>query len=74
VLTCHNGFNEIAVASSMPRTERRKFTIEELKRICSFPDDYAMRGTYAEQWARCGDAVPPVMMAHVARALIGKLK
>lgn len=50
-------------------TERRKFTIAELKRICGFPDDYVLIGSYADQWARCGNAVPPVMMFHVASAL-----
>ena len=52
-------------------TERRKFTIDELKRICGFPDDYILTGSYADQWARCGNAVPPVMMSHIAAALHG---
>jgi DNA (cytosine-5)-methyltransferase 1 len=51
-------------------TERRKFTIAELKRICAFPDDYVLTGSYADQWARCGNAVPPVMMFHIASALV----
>jgi DNA (cytosine-5)-methyltransferase 1 len=51
-------------------SERRKFTIAELKRICAFPDDYILTGSYADQWARCGNAVPPVMMFHIASALV----
>jgi len=51
-------------------TERRKFTIAELKRICGFPDDYVLTGSYADQWARCGNAVPPVMMFHIASAMV----
>jgi DNA (cytosine-5)-methyltransferase 1 len=47
-------------------TEKRKFTIAELKRICGFPDDFILSGTYAQQWERCGRAVPPVMMSHIA--------
>lgn len=47
-------------------TEKRKFTIAELRRICGFPDDFILAGTYAQQWERLGRAVPPVMMAHVA--------
>lgn len=47
-------------------TEKRKFTIAELKRICGFPDDFILTGTYAQQWERCGRAVPPVMMSHIA--------
>jgi DNA (cytosine-5)-methyltransferase 1 len=46
--------------------EKRKFTIAELKRICGFPDDFILTGTYAQQWERCGRAVPPVMMSHIA--------
>lgn len=48
-------------------SERRKFTIAELKRICAFPEDFVLTGTYAQQWERLGRAVPPVMMYHVAR-------
>lgn len=46
---------------------RRKFTIAELKRICAFPDDFILTGSYAQQWERLGRAVPPVMMYHIAR-------
>lgn len=49
--------------------ERRKFTIAELKRICAFPDDFILTGTYEQQWERLGRAVPPVMMYHVARVI-----
>lgn len=48
---------------------RRKFTIDELKRICSFPDDFILTGTYAQQWERLGRAVPPVMMSYIARTV-----
>ena len=47
-------------------TERRKFSIAELRRVCAFPDDFILTGTYAQQWERLGRAVPPVMMMHVA--------
>ena len=45
---------------------RRKLTIAELRRICAFPDDFKLVGTYAQQWARLGNAVPPLMMRAVA--------
>lgn len=48
------------------QTEKRKFTIAELRRICAFPDDFILTGTYAQQWERLGRAVPPVMMSHIA--------
>lgn len=50
-------------------TLARTLTIPELKRVCSFPDDYILTGTFQQQWERCGRAVPPVMMMHVARAI-----
>jgi len=46
--------------------EKRKFTIPELKRICGFPDDFILTGTFAQQWERLGRAVAPPMMAAVA--------
>jgi DNA (cytosine-5)-methyltransferase 1 len=49
-------------------TERRKFSIAELRRICGFPDDFVLTGTYAQQWERLGRAVPPPMMAALAAA------
>lgn len=50
-------------------TERRKFTIAELKRICAFPDDFILKGTYAQQWERLGNSVPPVMMRYIAETI-----
>lgn len=56
-------------ASVCHPTERRKFSIAELKRICAFPDDFILTGTYAQQWERLGRAVPPVMMAAIATTI-----
>jgi DNA (cytosine-5)-methyltransferase 1 len=50
-------------------TQKRKFTIAELKRICGFPDDFVLTGSYAQQWERLGRAVPPVMMRAVAEVI-----
>lgn len=55
-----------SLASVTHPSERRKFSIAELRRICGFPDDFALSGTYAQQWERLGRAVPPVMMSHIA--------
>lgn len=55
-----------SVAGVTHPTERRKFSIAELRRICGFPDDYVLTGSYAQQWERCGRAVPPVMMGAIA--------
>jgi DNA (cytosine-5)-methyltransferase 1 len=61
------GWNQIVIQLS--NTEKRKFSIAELKRICAFPDDFILTGTYAQQWERLGRAVPPVMMRHIAEAV-----
>lgn len=53
--------------------EKRKFTIAELKRICAFPDDFQLTGSYAQQWERLGRAVPPVMMYHIAAVIRDEL-
>lgn len=56
-------------ASATHPSEPRKFSIPELVRLCGFPDDMDLKGTYAQQWERLGNSVPPPMMYHVARAL-----
>ncbi len=47
-------------------TEKRKFTIAELKRLSGFPDDFVLSGSYSQQWERIGRAVPPPMMYAIA--------
>lgn len=48
---------------------KRKFTIAELRRICAFPDDYILCGSYAQQWERLGNSVPPLMMKAIAEVI-----
>jgi DNA (cytosine-5)-methyltransferase 1 len=55
-----------SIATILHPFERRKFSIPELRRICSFPDDFELTGTYAQQWERLGRAVPPLMARAVA--------
>lgn len=63
------GGGDVSKASVTHPVERRKFTIAELRRICAFPDDFALTGTYAQQWERLGRSVPPLMMKAVAQSL-----
>jgi DNA (cytosine-5)-methyltransferase 1 len=63
------GAGALSCAGVVHPTEKRKFSIAELKRICAFPDDYILTGTYAQQWERCGRSVPPVMMYHIAATI-----
>ena len=60
---------ETSAAGVVHPTERRKFSIAELKRICAFPDDFILTGSYAQQWERLGRAVPPVMMSYIAKTI-----
>ncbi len=57
------------IASVTHPTEKRKLAIAELKRICAFPDDFVLTGTYGQQWERLGRAVPPRMMAAIATTI-----
>lgn len=58
--------------------ERRKFSIAEVKALCSFPHDYVLTGSFAQQWERCGRSVPPLMMKRLAETLrdevLGRIK
>ena len=47
----------------------RQLTIVELKRVCSFPDDFRLEGSKTEQWRRLGNSVPPLMARAIAIAL-----
>lgn len=53
--------------------ERRKFSIAEVRRLCGFPDDFILTGTFSQQWERLGRAVPPVMMGHIAATVRDKI-
>lgn len=46
--------------------EQRYLSTAELKRICSFPDDYQFAGSLEEHWARMGNSVPPLLMKAIA--------
>lgn len=68
--TMGNGAGKVKYAAAVVHPlEKRYFSIAELKRICAFPDDFVLTGTYAQQWERLGRAVPPVMMSHVAATI-----
>lgn len=44
----------------------RYITINEVKRLASYPDNFHFIGTYREQWARIGNSVPPQFMKAIA--------
>lgn len=51
----------------------RPLTIVELKRVCSFPDDFVLEGSAAEQHKRLGNSVPPLLAKAVAMAICDTL-
>ncbi len=63
------GGSSPSIASVTHPSEKRKFTIAELKRICAFPDDFTLIGSYSQQWARLGNSVPPLMMKAIAQVV-----
>lgn len=55
-------------------TELRRLTIPEVRRVCSFPDQFQLRGSTAEQWARMGNSVPPLFMRAIAAHIRATLR
>jgi DNA (cytosine-5)-methyltransferase 1 len=53
--------------------EKRKFTIEEIKRLGGFPDDYVLTGKYGQQWERVGNSVPPPLMYHISSTILKEI-
>lgn len=53
-----------------PSTELyRRFTPREAARIQSFPEDFAFAGSEGDAYRQIGNAVPPVLFWHIAKAL-----
>jgi len=53
--------------------EPRTLTLQELRRIGGFPDDFVLTGNFSQQWERIGRAVPPLMMARIAQSIADKI-
>ena len=49
--------------------EDRKFTLGELKRVTSLPDDFILTGKWAQRSERCGRMVPSLMMKALASSM-----
>lgn len=60
-------------ASITHPTEKRKFSIAELRSICGFPHDFKLTGKYRQQYERLGRAVAPPMMKMVSSHVAGVL-
>jgi len=60
-------------AGMLHPTKHRLLTINELKRLQSFPDSFILRGKFEDQWARIGNSVPPLMMKAIAETVKDKI-
>lgn len=49
--------------------ENRRITIEEGKRLQSFPDDFKFKGSFNMQWRQIGNSVPPLLMKEIANTI-----
>lgn len=49
--------------------ENRIPTARENARLQSFPDDYIFLGTKTDQYKEIGNAVPPILAFHIAKAI-----
>lgn len=52
----------------------RRFTPREAARIQSFPDSFRLNKSEAKSYKQIGNAIPPVMMWHIAQALQEAIK
>tara|TARA_R110000803_G_scaffold60588_2_gene119931 strand:- start:135 stop:1193 length:1059 start_codon:yes stop_codon:yes gene_type:complete len=50
--------------------DNRSFTVAEVKRIMSIPDDYILTGNYSQKVERLGRMVAPIMYKHLCENLI----
>lgn len=48
---------------------RRKYNLNELRRLMTFPDDFDLTGTPRQQWERLGRSHAPLQVYHIAKAL-----
>ena len=66
------GGNIGAAAITHP-TQRRKFTLQELRLLSSFPADFQLTGTYEQRWERIGRSVPPLMAKAIADSICNNI-
>lgn len=52
----------------------RRFTPREVARIQSFPENFILVGSDGEQYRALGNAIPPVMLWHVAKMIVEHLQ
>lgn len=64
---------KLDLVNGYPRTTGyRKFTVREVARIQSFPDDFKFFGSESNQYKMIGNAVPPLMALALAKSIFNK--
>lgn len=64
----------VGAASVAHPTQRRKFTLQELRALSSFPADFELTGTFPQRWERIGRSVPPLMSKAIGDAIAEELR
>ena len=67
---CITATYKIRGAAKIMHWDNRCFSIAELKRIMSVPDDYVLTGLYPQQAERLGRMVAPFMMKAIAEQIL----
>ena len=67
---CVTAKSGVSSAASVRHWDNRAFTVREVKRIMSIPDDYILTGTYQQQVERLGRMVAPLVMKAVAERIL----
>jgi DNA (cytosine-5)-methyltransferase 1 len=49
---------------------KRKFSLAEVRALCSFPADFILHGNYSQAYERMGRAVPPIMMCEISKCVL----
>lgn len=53
--------------------DERRYNLEEVRKLCGFPEDFILTGSPERRWERMGRSVPPLMMSQVAKAIHKKV-
>jgi DNA (cytosine-5)-methyltransferase 1 len=60
---------QVGAAGVVHPTQRRKYTLEELRLLSSFPADFVLTGNYERRWERVGRSVPPLMARAIGETI-----